>query len=71
MTEPLPHLSDVEKQKLVEELEAMGLLRRDANGRRWLTERGDTIGMALHAFAAIEQAERELAEREQTTPPLQ
>jgi hypothetical protein len=50
MTDPLPNLMDDQKQKLVEELEAMGLLRRDAHGRRWLTERGSYIGMALYAF---------------------
>ena len=55
----LPPLSDDAKARLCEELEALGLLRCDANGRRSLTERGHRIGIALTAFAMQEQAERE------------
>lgn len=59
MTEPLPPLSDAEKLRLCEELEMLGMLSRDATGRRWLTEKGHRVGMALYAFAMLEQAEKD------------
>jgi hypothetical protein len=58
MTEPPPPLSDDEKLRLCEELEALGLLRRDATGRRWLTKRGNLVGAALTAFKLHEEVER-------------
>jgi hypothetical protein len=58
---PAAMMSDADKLRLCEELEAMGLLRRDAHGRRWLTEKGDRIGMAFYAFK-MHEAEAEQAE---------
>jgi DNA-binding IclR family transcriptional regulator len=60
MSERLPPLSDREKERLCQELEVMGLLRRDPQGRRWLTERGNYVGMALYAFKMLEERERAL-----------
>jgi hypothetical protein len=59
MTEALPPLSDAEKAALCDELEALGMLSRDATGRRWLTQRGHKVGMALYAFALLESAEKD------------
>jgi DNA-binding IclR family transcriptional regulator len=54
----MPRLTDDEKRPLCAELEAMGLLRRDAQGRWRLTQRGNLVGAALYAFALHEEAVR-------------
>jgi hypothetical protein len=59
MTETLPPLTDAEKLRLCEELEALGFLSKDPSGRRWLTQKGHRAGMALYAFAMLEQAEKD------------
>jgi hypothetical protein len=59
MSTELQPLDDAAKLRLVEELEALGLLRRDEHGRRWLTDRGHYVGSALTAFALQEQAEKD------------
>jgi hypothetical protein len=58
-TAELPPLTDAEKLALCEELEALGMLSRDPTGRRWLTEKSHKVGMALYAFAMLEQAEKD------------
>jgi hypothetical protein len=72
MIELLPHLSDEQKRALCLRMEAWGLLRHTPQGRLVLTTEGHLTGCMLYAMAALEQAEREIAERaKQETPPLQ
>jgi hypothetical protein len=53
---PLPHLSDDEKQKLCLELEAAGLVQRNAGGRWSITIKGHLAGAMLMAKAQFEAA---------------
>ena len=52
---PLPALDDDEKRELCLHLERLGLLRRSADGRWALTQRGHLIGSMLCAVALVEE----------------
>jgi hypothetical protein len=58
MMKPLHELTDNEKNALLDEMERLGLLRRDESGRTWLTERGNHFGCMLLTLKTIDKAVR-------------
>jgi len=56
---PIPRLSKDEQVELAKRLVKFGLLRRDREGRFWITGEGHCAGILLYCIAGREHDEQE------------